>query len=291
MPFCPQYSSLTVQILVHCCHPIECRRDTLSSSSRQVGGASNTTAHTTLYTFRRPLAHICPRPRNTLPLPSWLTPRRCCRSCADQPHFTMADAHVSPAPNPAMAICTCSQQPHCRRFMAARLFMHRMTIPSTNSAAFTLNLHPGPSRQGTGATGCRMQFLMCLQWHPPCPQAGCCRRRPPHPAPARSCSMQDAVQCGSEPRTVSPGWMLPPRTASSSASGMEAALVLPYSARLLITRSGATCGQANPNMHGVRTLPLAWVLPHLARWLTTRSGATFDSCGTEEASSHGWRCR
>ena len=44
-------------------------------------------------------------------------------------------------------------------------------------------------------------------------------------------------------RTVSPGWMLPPRTASSSASGMEAALVLPYSARLLITRSGATCRQ------------------------------------------------
>ena len=31
--------------------------------------------------------------------------------------------------------------------------------------------------------------------------------------------------------------MLPLRTASSSASGMEAALVLPYSARLLITLS------------------------------------------------------
>jgi hypothetical protein len=51
--------------------------------------------------------------------------------------------------------------------------------------------------------------------------------------------MQQLRSC----RTVSPGRTLPPRTASSSASGMEAALVLPYSARLLITRSGATWRQ------------------------------------------------
>ena len=37
-----------------------------------------------------------------------------------------------------------------------------------------------------------------------------------------------------------PGAILPERTASSSASGIDAALVLPYLARLLTTRSGAT---------------------------------------------------
>lgn len=43
---------------------------------------------------------------------------------------------------------------------------------------------------------------------------------------------------------TSPGLMSPRRTASSSASGMEAALVLPYWDRLLTTRSAA---QITPN--------------------------------------------
>ena len=44
-------------------------------------------------------------------------------------------------------------------------------------------------------------------------------------------------------RTTSPCFMLPPRTASSNASGMDAALVFPYSARLLITRSCMCTGK------------------------------------------------
>ena len=62
-------------------------------------------------------------------------------------------------------------------------------------------------------------------------------------------------------RTTSPCLMLPLRTASSNASGMDAALVLPYSARLLMTRSckrhkhpyDALIGAAGGNVRGDST--------------------------------------
>ena len=47
---------------------------------------------------------------------------------------------------------------------------------------------------------------------------------------------------------MSPGLMLPARTASSRARGMEAALVLPYSARLVITFSRGICGPGAPDL-------------------------------------------
>ena len=65
---------------------------------------------------------------------------------------------------------------------------------------------------------------------------------------------------------TSPGLMSPRRTASSSASGMDAALVLPYCDRLLTTRSAAQHSVAQHNSTNARhpTHALAGIEAHIA---------------------------